>query len=241
MSERKLTLEEIDVLYNFCEDQGVRYFDLQIELVDHLAAAIEQEWKVKPKLTFYDALFSIFDKFGATGFQKIKSTKEKEMRKKYNRIQWKYIGEFFKLPKIILTILITLILFSILQDPILNVWIFRYVFWAYAISAIVFLIFFYPKKYRLILIPEKSFLLYSQLKMFRNVVLSFSPMPFYVLRWYREILYSSDFTSSSLLFINLTTAFILTIISIIMFVISVNVPSRIKEDFTREYPQFVKS
>jgi len=241
MSERKLTPEEIDDLYKFCEDQGVRYYDLQIELVDHLAAAIEHERKVKPKLTFYDALFSIFDKFGATGFQRIKSTKEKEMRKKYNRIQWKYISEFFKLPKIILTILISLILFSILQNQILNVWGIRFIFWSYAITVIIFLIFFYPKKYRLILIPEKSFLLYAQLKVFRNVALFFSPMPFYVLKWYREILYSSDFSSSSLLFLNLTIALILTLSSIIMFVISVNVPKRIKEDFTREFPQFVKS
>lgn len=39
---KQLTEEQIADLFLFCEENGVRYYEVQIELVDHLASAIEQ-------------------------------------------------------------------------------------------------------------------------------------------------------------------------------------------------------
>ena len=48
----KLTAEQIEQLYVFTRQHYVEYYDLQTELVDHLANAIEQQWESNPKLTF---------------------------------------------------------------------------------------------------------------------------------------------------------------------------------------------
>ena len=138
MTERKLTLEQIDNLFELCEFHNVRYYDVQIELVDHLAAVIETLWETNPELSFEEAAYLAGEQFGIdpgfnvaydsllppisgrtyigeSGFEAIKEAKEKELRRKYDRLQWKYIGEFFKLPKIILTLAITFALFFVFK------------------------------------------------------------------------------------------------------------------------------
>ena len=44
----KLTPQQIDQLYLFTRQHYVEYYDLQTELVDHLANAIETEWQQNP-------------------------------------------------------------------------------------------------------------------------------------------------------------------------------------------------
>ncbi len=239
--DRKLSSEQIDDLYKFCEEQDVKYYDVQLELVDHLAAAIEQKWNTNPKLSYEKALWSVFDQFGASGFRKIKSNKEKELQKKYKRIKWKYIGEFFKLPKIVLTIMITFLIFSILDVTNLNLRTSTNLILVYCGLLLAFLAFIYPRISQLHLKPGKSFLLYEQMKVFRKVIYVFGFMPLFMRNLFQDIWENSVFTTSEVLFMHVVIAFLITFFSIMMFVIAYYIPKRIKEDFTREFPQFVKS
>ena len=52
----KLSAEQIERLYQFTRQHYVEYYDLQTELVDHLANAIEEQWQQNPKLSFEEAL-----------------------------------------------------------------------------------------------------------------------------------------------------------------------------------------
>ena len=180
MIERKLTPEQIDKLFELCEFHNVHYYDVQIELVDHLASSIEALWETNPELSFEEAAFQVGEQFGIdhgfnvaynsllppiagktyigeSGFEAIKEAKEKELRRKYDRLQLKYIVEFFKLPKIILTIAITFALFFSFKFSN-NTIIFSYcVQGFYIISLAIYLIFIYPKKFRLSIITGKSF------------------------------------------------------------------------------------
>ena len=53
----KLTPEQIDRLYQFTRQHYVEWYDLQTELVDHLANSIEAQWQENPKKnSFEDAL-----------------------------------------------------------------------------------------------------------------------------------------------------------------------------------------
>ena len=45
----KLTQQQIDRLYQFTRQHYVEWYDLQTELVDHLANAIEAQWQENPK------------------------------------------------------------------------------------------------------------------------------------------------------------------------------------------------
>jgi hypothetical protein len=79
----KLTQEQIDQLYIFTRQHYVEYFDVQSELVDHLANAIETEWQENPKLSFDEALNKEFKKFGVFGFEDVVEQKQKQLTRKY--------------------------------------------------------------------------------------------------------------------------------------------------------------
>jgi len=100
----KLTTQQIEQLYIFTRQHYVEWYDLQSELVDHLANAIETQWQENPELTFDAVLNKEFGKFGVYGFMGVVEEKQKFLGKRYNRLIWKYYKEFFRLPKIILTI-----------------------------------------------------------------------------------------------------------------------------------------
>jgi hypothetical protein len=52
----KLTDEQTRELYEFTLRKRVRYYDVQIEIVDHLACAIEDRLDREPTLPFHEAL-----------------------------------------------------------------------------------------------------------------------------------------------------------------------------------------
>jgi hypothetical protein len=110
----KLTTAQIDQLYTFTRQHYVEWYDLQSELVDHLANAIETHWQENPKLTFDEALNNEFRKFGVFGFMGVVEEKQKFLGKKYRKLIWSYYTEFFRLPKIILTFLSMLLIYKLL-------------------------------------------------------------------------------------------------------------------------------
>ena len=82
----KLNTQQIDRLYQFTRQHYVEYYDLQTELVDHLANAIEEQWQENPKITFEEVLQKEFKKFGVFGFMDVVEKRQAAMNKKYNKI-----------------------------------------------------------------------------------------------------------------------------------------------------------
>ncbi len=109
----KLTPEQIQDLYKFTRQHYVEHYDMQTELVDHLANDIEQIWQEKPTLSFEDAKKMSFKKFGVFGFMDVVGERQKALHKKYWKIIWRFTKEWFELPKIILTTLIFLFFYII--------------------------------------------------------------------------------------------------------------------------------
>ena len=64
----KLSNEHITQLFKFTRTHYVEWYDLQTELVDHLANDIETIWEENPNLTFDQAKRKAFKKFGIFGF-----------------------------------------------------------------------------------------------------------------------------------------------------------------------------
>lgn len=107
--------EHIEELFVFTQKHYVEWYDLQSELVDHLANGIEHQWKVDPDLSFEKALQKEFKKFGVFGFMDVVEERQKSLGKKYSKLIWKHNLEFFKLPKIILLILFSVATFYLLR------------------------------------------------------------------------------------------------------------------------------
>jgi hypothetical protein len=119
----KLTSQQIDQLYLFTHQHYVEYYDLQTELVDHLANSIETEWQQNPKLTFDEVLIKEFKKFGIFGFMDVVESRQAALGKKYNRIVWEHFKGFFGIPKIVLTLAMTVLLFTVLKVSLYRDWI----------------------------------------------------------------------------------------------------------------------
>ena len=99
----KLTEQQIEDLYDFTRLHYVEYYDLQTELVDHLANDIESILEETPDLNFEQARDQSFKKFGVFGFMDVVNEKTNTLNKYYWKLVWKEFITFFKLPKIILT------------------------------------------------------------------------------------------------------------------------------------------
>jgi membrane-associated protease RseP (regulator of RpoE activity) len=130
----KLTVEQIDRLYQFTRQHYVEYYDLQTELVDHLANAIEEQWQENPKISFEDALQIEFKKFGVFGFMNVVEQRQSALNKKYSKMVWNELKGFFSIPKIIGTISAIGIVFYLMKQFQNDFWIIQCLFLAVIIS-----------------------------------------------------------------------------------------------------------
>ena len=98
-----LTEDQISVLYQFCRKHSVSYYDLQVELVDHLANAIEEKINDDNSLSFETVLDSLYASFGIKGFSNIVKKKIAALKREHRRRIWTTFLSFFKWPFILFT------------------------------------------------------------------------------------------------------------------------------------------
>lgn len=113
----QLTEQHITQLYKFTRQHYVEHYDVQTELVDHLANDIEQIWVAQPHLNFEQARDISFKKFGIFGFMDVVETKQSQMNKKYFKIILGFVKEWFSLPKILVTLSLFYSFYVLVQLP----------------------------------------------------------------------------------------------------------------------------
>jgi len=95
-----LTKEQIDYLFEFCQVQGVKYYDVQVELVDHLANGIEKELAEHPDWSFQKALDVVFASFGYVNFKPLVREKQKATQQYCRRLWWMLFREQLRWPAV---------------------------------------------------------------------------------------------------------------------------------------------
>lgn len=113
----KLTEQNIEQLYKFTHQHYVEHYDVQTELVDHLANDIELIWEENPTLSFEQARDISFKKFGIFGFMDVVDQKIVQLNKKYFKLILGFVKQWFMLPKIILTFCIVVLFYLLQQIP----------------------------------------------------------------------------------------------------------------------------
>jgi hypothetical protein len=103
---KKVTKKELERLYRFTREHYVVYYDVQTELVDHLANGIESQWQDDPKISFEQALQKEFRKFGVFGFSDVVEKRERAMGKRYHKLILKEIITVLKRPKVAVNLLL---------------------------------------------------------------------------------------------------------------------------------------
>lgn len=101
-----ITDAQYESLFAFCRRHYVHYYDVQVELVDHLSAAIEERMQQNPKLSFDQALDSVYAGFGIKGFADIVATRMQMVYEKCKKQKWKLFFSYFTVPKIAMTVCI---------------------------------------------------------------------------------------------------------------------------------------
>ncbi|WP_298362885.1 hypothetical protein [Runella sp.] len=75
-------------------------------MVDHLASEIEKKWAENPSLIFEETLSNVYAEFGLFGFQDMVQKAHRLMMGKYQKMWWNYFKQFWKLPKIIFSLVL---------------------------------------------------------------------------------------------------------------------------------------
>lgn len=109
---KKVSEEQIKELHLFTKRRFVEYYDVELELVDHLANGIEEQWRAYPELSFEEALQKEYKKFGVFGFVGMVENKQAELHNYYYKITLSALKSFFSIPKIVLTAAIFLLLYA---------------------------------------------------------------------------------------------------------------------------------
>ena len=108
----QLTNEQIDALFAFTRKKYVHWYDVQVEIVDHLATSIEEEMNNDSSLSFERALNRVYDRFGIFGFSKIVQEKEKAMGKHYTKLWLKELVNQLNWPNVVRSLAVAALLFT---------------------------------------------------------------------------------------------------------------------------------
>jgi len=109
----KLIKEEIQFIENYLIKNGVKYWDVRLELLDHIVSAVEDKIE-KERISFNEALLDVHKGFGnnlkiygiyndklmksglyadSKGFERLTRQKQKELSRKYRIRTWKELKE----------------------------------------------------------------------------------------------------------------------------------------------------
>ena len=225
----KLSKVQIQKLYTFTRQHYVEYYDLQTELVDHLANAIEEQWKENPKLSFDDALQIEFKKFGVFGFMKVVEKRQAYLTKKYNKIVLKNLITFFTIPKIIGTftsVAIVFVLLKLLQKdiPLLQI--------TFAILTLIFFIgiIFISRK------TKKQTQLSGKKWMFKEIIFGYSSMSGLINLPIQFALHlkGENYHNWFLLLVS----FLLILLALVEYIVLILIPSKSEEYLKETYPEY---
>lgn len=111
-----ITPAQIESLFKFCRKHYVHYYDLQTELVDHLATGIEEKMRQQPGITFEQALDAVYKGFGYSGFAKIVAERTAQMQKPNGKIRRRFFWAYFTWPKLAFTLFLFTALYTVLQQ-----------------------------------------------------------------------------------------------------------------------------
>jgi len=103
--QKQLNQVEIDQILHFLKRHKVPYFDVQLELVDHFASAIESNWETYPNhWSLEQKILSVYNEIGPKGFTKIIGEKGSNILQRANKFALNLLKDSLKIPQIIVTI-----------------------------------------------------------------------------------------------------------------------------------------
>lgn len=227
-----ITPKENQKLFAFCEECNVKYYDVQIELVDHLASSIEEQWMQHPNRSFNNALKIALKDF-TLGLKHISKEKERALNKKYQQIHWNYLRASFSWPVTLRTFALVLILFSAFRlTPNNQVVLIPAI--ALILSAIpYYYLYYYPNNIRIKTDTAKKFLLLKRLRLHNFSVLATACAPIHIFNL-------TKFQIPNTIWIEFFAAFLMVLFGIAAYSQLFYLPKKINQSFLKQFSEFAQ-
>jgi hypothetical protein len=103
-----LTEEQIETLFKFVKSKYVDFYDVQVELVDHLASEVETRMAESPGVTFDAALQQVYARFGIFGFLDVVEQRESAVMRRNRKLWWTHFKGLFRPPMVAGSLLLAL-------------------------------------------------------------------------------------------------------------------------------------
>ena len=101
----KLTEEQITYIENYIKSFDIKYYEVYMEILDHMILSVEAILEENKEITFEDAVLKAkVDGFGKKGFRGMMDEKLKLAQNQARKQNNKMIKEYFTFPKIMMTI-----------------------------------------------------------------------------------------------------------------------------------------
>ncbi len=98
-----LTQEQINAITTYCENKGVKYYDVQLELVDHIADIVKNIQESNRELSFNEALELAGKQFADDEFEMIVNSKKRQLLRRFKRLWCEEFISYFTIPKVTIT------------------------------------------------------------------------------------------------------------------------------------------
>jgi hypothetical protein len=111
--ENKLTAGQVEYIADYIESRDIKWYELQVELTDHMVSSMEEFWVKDPELTFHQVKQYAEEKFGRNGFKAIEKERKPILQKEFDKKQRRMVADYLKFPKIVGSILFAFVAFKV--------------------------------------------------------------------------------------------------------------------------------
>tara|TARA_R110002072_G_scaffold252221_1_gene411047 strand:+ start:2138 stop:2815 length:678 start_codon:yes stop_codon:yes gene_type:complete len=111
----ELSKEQLLQIDNYVFVSGIKYYDVRTEIVDHFANILEQKLEKNPDIDFRKEIENIHKNFSDKGFSKLLKEKTNSVTKTFYKDSLKHLISFFKLPKILISVVVFYALFLLMN------------------------------------------------------------------------------------------------------------------------------
>lgn len=231
----KLSQDQIQELFQFTRKHFVEHYDVQLELVDHLANGIEKQIDQRPKLSFKEALDMEFKKFGVFGFEKIIRKKTNAMAWRYWKIIFKFYKEYFKLPKLMMMVGAVVSITALCRLIPMELKHYTFVGSLFVIEIFLFVIYFRNRKNNELeqVKNGKKWMLKDQIYTFANIIQIVNLFPLIL-----NLSYFSKYFLMYNFFIDFSYSTLVVCLMVFCYVVVNIIPKKAEELLVETYPEY---